>query len=139
MPLIILPHVSDEDRMVEALRAGVDGYLTKPFSPRELVVRLEAHMRRATVAHDEPVEAVASASLSAPASHAVCAAGRARCARLEDAGVSAAAGYGARASHRPSVCSRSDRRGLRARRSAARRFGRAAHRDASRPRAEPPG
>ena len=95
MPLIIVSHVSGEDRMVEAFRAGVDDYLTKPFSPRELVVRLEAHLRRETVARDEPVEAVASASLSAPASDAVCAAGRARCARLEGAGVSAAAGYGA--------------------------------------------
>jgi two-component system KDP operon response regulator KdpE len=56
MPLIVLSHVSDEDRMVEAFRAGVDDYLTRPFSPRELVVRLEAHMRRATVDHDEPVE-----------------------------------------------------------------------------------
>jgi two-component system KDP operon response regulator KdpE len=55
MPLIILSHVSDEDLMMEAFRVGVDDYLTKPFSPRELVVRLEAHMRRATVDHDEPV------------------------------------------------------------------------------------
>lgn len=55
MPLIILSDGSDEDRMVEAFRAGVDDYLTKPFSPRELVVRLEAHMRRATADHDEPV------------------------------------------------------------------------------------
>jgi len=56
--------------------------------------------RGSEVAHDEPVEAFASASLSAPGSHAVCAAGRARCARLEGAGVSAAAAYGAR---RPSA------------------------------------
>jgi two-component system KDP operon response regulator KdpE len=55
MPLIILSHVSDEDQMVDAFRAGVDDYMTKPFSPRELIVRLEARLRRATADHDEPV------------------------------------------------------------------------------------
>jgi DNA-binding response OmpR family regulator len=48
MPLIILSQVSDEDQMVDAFRAGVDDYLTKPFSPRELVVRLEARLRQSS-------------------------------------------------------------------------------------------
>jgi two-component system KDP operon response regulator KdpE len=54
MPLIVVSHVSDEDRIVDAFAAGADDYVTKPFRPRELVARLEAHLRRATT-HDEPV------------------------------------------------------------------------------------
>jgi len=54
MPLIVVSHVSDEDRVVDAFAAGADDYVTKPFRPRELVARLEAHLRRAT-ARDEPV------------------------------------------------------------------------------------
>jgi two-component system, OmpR family, KDP operon response regulator KdpE len=54
MPLIIVSHVSDEDRIVDAFTAGADDYITKPFRPRELVTRLQAHLRRATT-RDEPV------------------------------------------------------------------------------------
>jgi two-component system KDP operon response regulator KdpE len=54
MPLIVVSHVSDEDRIVDAFAAGADDYVTKPFSPRELVARLAAHLRRATT-RDEPV------------------------------------------------------------------------------------
>ncbi len=54
MPLIVVSHVSDEDRIVDVFAAGADDYITKPFRPRELVARLEAHLRRATTP-DEPV------------------------------------------------------------------------------------
>jgi two-component system, OmpR family, KDP operon response regulator KdpE len=54
MPLIVVSRVSDEDRIVDAFTAGADDYITKPFRPRELVARLEAHLRRATT-RDEPV------------------------------------------------------------------------------------
>jgi two-component system, OmpR family, KDP operon response regulator KdpE len=54
MPLIVVSHVSDEDRIVDAFTAGADDYITKPFRPRELVARVEAHLRRATT-RDEPV------------------------------------------------------------------------------------
>jgi two-component system KDP operon response regulator KdpE len=54
MPLIVVSRVSDEDRIVDAFAAGADDYVTKPFRPRELVARLEAHLRRATT-RDEPV------------------------------------------------------------------------------------
>ena len=46
MPLIVLSAIGDEDRKVAALEAGADDYVTKPFSPRELVARLEAVLRR---------------------------------------------------------------------------------------------
>jgi two-component system KDP operon response regulator KdpE len=54
MPILVLSAVGEEDRKVEALAAGADDYVTKPFGPRELVARLEAVMRRAGSAGEEP-------------------------------------------------------------------------------------
>jgi two-component system KDP operon response regulator KdpE len=55
MPILVLSAVGDEDRKVEALAAGADDYVTKPFGPRELVARLEAVLRRAEPEGAEPV------------------------------------------------------------------------------------
>ncbi len=55
MPILVLSAVGDEDHKVRALEAGADDYVTKPFSPRELVARLQAVLRRATPTPDEPV------------------------------------------------------------------------------------
>jgi two-component system KDP operon response regulator KdpE len=57
MPILVLSAVGDEDHKVRALEAGADDYVTKPFSPRELVARLRAIMRRAAPAPGEPVVA----------------------------------------------------------------------------------
>jgi two-component system KDP operon response regulator KdpE len=46
MPIIVLSAVGEEDAKVEALAAGADDYVTKPFSPRELFARLQAVSRR---------------------------------------------------------------------------------------------
>ena len=46
MPLIVLSAVGDEDAKVRALAVGADDYVTKPFSPRELIARLQANLRR---------------------------------------------------------------------------------------------
>jgi two-component system, OmpR family, KDP operon response regulator KdpE len=54
MPIIVLSAVGEEDQKVLALEAGADDYLTKPFSPRELVARLRAVLRRAGAREDEP-------------------------------------------------------------------------------------
>jgi two-component system KDP operon response regulator KdpE len=54
MPIIVLSAVGDEDQKVRALEAGADDYVTKPFGPRELVARLQAALRRAGAAQDEP-------------------------------------------------------------------------------------
>jgi two-component system, OmpR family, KDP operon response regulator KdpE len=55
MPVIVLSAIGDEDKKVEALAAGADDYVTKPFGPRELVARLEAALRRAEPETGEPV------------------------------------------------------------------------------------
>ena len=39
-------HQSQEDDRVRGLEAGADDYVTKPFSPRELVARIRAVIRR---------------------------------------------------------------------------------------------
>jgi two-component system, OmpR family, KDP operon response regulator KdpE len=55
MPIIVLSAVGDEAEKVRALEAGADDYVTKPFGPRELVARLQAALRRAGEATDDPV------------------------------------------------------------------------------------
>jgi two-component system KDP operon response regulator KdpE len=54
MPIVVLSAVGEEDRKVEALAAGADDYVTKPFGPRELIARLQAALRRAQPEGDEP-------------------------------------------------------------------------------------
>jgi two-component system response regulator VicR len=46
MPIIMLTAKDDEIDKVVGLEVGADDYLTKPFSPRELVARVRAHLRR---------------------------------------------------------------------------------------------
>ncbi|MDY3052581.1 MAG: response regulator transcription factor [Ndongobacter sp.] len=55
-PVIIVSAKSDEEDRITGLRYGADDYLTKPFSPRELVERIRAILRRTETA-DEPVRA----------------------------------------------------------------------------------
>jgi len=43
-PVIILSGLKQERTMLEAMRLGAQDYLTKPFSPQELVLRLERHV-----------------------------------------------------------------------------------------------
>jgi len=47
-PVIMLTAKTDEDNMVQGLDAGADDYVTKPFSPRELIARTKAVLRRKT-------------------------------------------------------------------------------------------
>lgn len=46
MPIIVLSARSDEQDKIQALDAGADDYLTKPFSVGELLARVRAHLRR---------------------------------------------------------------------------------------------
>jgi two-component system, OmpR family, response regulator len=46
IPIIILTGVRDEADRVMSLELGADDYLTKPFSPRELLARIRAVLRR---------------------------------------------------------------------------------------------
>ena len=54
-PIIILSGRTDSADKVDALDAGADDYLTKPFGVDELMARLRAVSRRATAADDNPI------------------------------------------------------------------------------------
>jgi two-component system KDP operon response regulator KdpE len=47
MPVLVLSALGEEQQKVRALEAGADDYVTKPFSPGELIARLRAALRRA--------------------------------------------------------------------------------------------
>ena len=55
LPIIMLTAREDEVDKVVGLELGADDYLTKPFSPRELVARVKAVLRRSQ-SQAEPVE-----------------------------------------------------------------------------------
>ena len=57
IPIIMLTAKGEEDNKIQGLEVGADDYITKPFSPRELVARLKAVLRRAGPADSEsPLE-----------------------------------------------------------------------------------
>ncbi len=57
IPIIMLTAKVEEDNKIQGLEVGADDYITKPFSPRELVARLKAVLRRATPPGvDTPIE-----------------------------------------------------------------------------------
>jgi DNA-binding response OmpR family regulator len=57
LPVIMLTALSEESDRVVGLENGADDYVTKPFSPRELTLRVQAVLRRARAA-GEAVTAV---------------------------------------------------------------------------------
>ena len=58
VPIIMLTARGDEQDKVTGLETGADDYITKPFSPRELVARIKAVLRRrAPQMTNDPVEA----------------------------------------------------------------------------------
>ena len=59
MPIVMLTARSEESDVVVGLEVGADDYLTKPFSPKELVARIRAVLRRV---NDREADAPAVAS-----------------------------------------------------------------------------
>jgi two-component system KDP operon response regulator KdpE len=56
IPIIVLSVRGEEKIKIEALDAGADDYVTKPFSVNELLARVRANLRR-VIAIDEEVSA----------------------------------------------------------------------------------
>jgi two-component system, OmpR family, response regulator ResD len=46
IPVILLTALGEEDDRIAGLEAGADDYVTKPFSPRELALRVRSVLRR---------------------------------------------------------------------------------------------
>ena len=55
LAIIMLTARADERDKISGLDGGADDYITKPFSPRELVSRIQAVLRRTSVSDDETI------------------------------------------------------------------------------------
>ncbi len=55
VPVIMLTARAEEDDKIRGLDGGADDYVTKPFSPRELLARIKAVLRRANGAGEDEV------------------------------------------------------------------------------------
>ncbi len=76
LPLIMVTARADESDRVQGLDIGADDYITKPFSPRELVARIRAVLRRRAPEHAGDALDVAGLRLD-PTAHSVSYLGRA--------------------------------------------------------------
>jgi len=55
VPIMMLTARGEEEDLVKAIELGADDYLTKPFSPRTLLARIKALLRRAGVESSAPM------------------------------------------------------------------------------------
>ena len=55
LPIVMLTALSEPDDRIVGLELGADDYVTKPFSPRELVLRVESVLRRVS-AQEQPAK-----------------------------------------------------------------------------------
>jgi two-component system KDP operon response regulator KdpE len=62
-PILVLSGRTDSTDKVEALDAGADDYVTKPFGIDELLARMRAVLRRSNIAQDQPVVTVGGATV----------------------------------------------------------------------------
>ncbi|MDZ7843721.1 MAG: response regulator transcription factor [Anaerolineales bacterium] len=58
VPVIMLTAKGEEDDRVRGLELGADDYITKPFSPRELVSRIKAVLRRTKTFQEDQEEVI---------------------------------------------------------------------------------
>jgi len=65
VPIIMLTARAEEQDKVTGLEGGADDYVTKPFSPRELLARINAVLRRSTVSTPEELIAAGGLTLDA--------------------------------------------------------------------------
>ncbi|MCS6995918.1 MAG: phosphate regulon transcriptional regulator PhoB [Casimicrobiaceae bacterium] len=75
VPILMLTARAEEDDKVRGFDVGVDDYLTKPFSTRELIARIKALLRRAAPENSDAVLCVGPLTLD-PLAHRVTGHGR---------------------------------------------------------------
>ena len=70
LPIIMLTAKSEESDKIMGLESGADDYITKPFSPKELIARIKALLRRSAPQTDMEVVIFGSINLN-PMTHKV--------------------------------------------------------------------
>ena len=70
IPIIMLTARTEEEDKVRGLQSGVDDYITKPFSMRELTARIKALLRRAAPHNDDKAIEIAGLQLD-PVTHRI--------------------------------------------------------------------
>ena len=70
LPILMVTARGEEEDRIRGLKTGADDYVTKPFSPRELLARVEALLRRSRPALEDGVLRVADLELD-PVAHRV--------------------------------------------------------------------
>ncbi|SHJ05823.1 response regulator [Wenxinia saemankumensis] len=65
MPILLLTARGETSDRIAGLEAGADDYLAKPFEPKELLLRINAILRRAPAPVEDPAPRPASLSLGA--------------------------------------------------------------------------
>lgn len=59
VPILMLTALSETENRIDGLEAGVDDYLPKPFDPRELLLRVNAILRRGNAPEQAKIEQIA--------------------------------------------------------------------------------
>jgi len=77
-PILVLSARHGEPAKIDALDAGADDYVTKPFGMGELLARIRAALRRAAPATDQPVITTAAFTVDLAAKRVTTAGGEAR-------------------------------------------------------------
>lgn len=77
-PIIVLSARHDETAKINALDAGADDYVTKPFGMGELLARIRAALRRATPTDEQPVITTAAFTIDLAAKRVTTTAGETR-------------------------------------------------------------
>ena len=57
LPLLMLTAKSEETDVLKSFESGIDDYMSKPFSPKELVARIKALLRRSGAPENDVLEA----------------------------------------------------------------------------------
>ncbi|AZN42035.1 response regulator transcription factor [Paenibacillus albus] len=58
VPILFISCMSDDTDIIHGLTVGGDDYMTKPFSPSQLVARVKAHLRRQSVNEQRSIERI---------------------------------------------------------------------------------